>query len=95
MAGDLLHDGDGTFSGELDGPGWERTPWHATQRAAWEGAEECEMNRDGATISSASLVIPTPCEAGHDGHQLRGLDRLGTCMSYPTDVARSRSSGLP
>jgi hypothetical protein len=52
MAGDLLHDGDGTFSGELDGPGWERTPWHATQRAAWEGAEECEMNRDGATISS-------------------------------------------
>ena len=19
------------------GTGWERTPWHATQRAAWEG----------------------------------------------------------
>jgi hypothetical protein len=25
----------------------------------------------------ASLVTPTPCEAGHDGHQLRGLDRFG------------------
>jgi len=20
----------------VDGTGWERTPWHATQRAAWE-----------------------------------------------------------
>jgi len=36
MASDLLHDRDGTLADERDGTGWERTPWHATQRAAWE-----------------------------------------------------------
>jgi hypothetical protein len=24
------------------GTGWERTPWHATQRAAWEGLRKTE-----------------------------------------------------
>jgi len=27
------------------GTGWERTPWHATQRAAWEALRQA--NRDG------------------------------------------------
>ena len=24
------------------GTGWERTPWHATQRAAWEALKKAE-----------------------------------------------------
>ena len=36
LARDLLHDRDGAFAHERDGTGWERTPWHATQRVAWE-----------------------------------------------------------
>jgi hypothetical protein len=24
------------------GTGWERTPWHATQRAAWEALNKAE-----------------------------------------------------
>jgi hypothetical protein len=36
LACDVLHDGDGTLANERDGTGWERTPWHARQRAAWE-----------------------------------------------------------
>jgi hypothetical protein len=24
------------------GTGWERTPWHATQRAAWEALQKAE-----------------------------------------------------
>src|SRR5207244_5475294 len=26
------------------GTGWERTPWHATQRAAWEALKQVETN---------------------------------------------------
>ena len=37
LAGDVLHDWDGALADARDGgTGWERTPWHATQRAAWE-----------------------------------------------------------
>jgi len=35
--GDELHDdGHGELVDERDGTAWERTPWHATQRAAWD-----------------------------------------------------------
>jgi hypothetical protein len=27
------------------GTGWERTPWHAVQRAAWEALRNAEMTR--------------------------------------------------
>jgi len=31
------------------GTGWERTPWHATQRAAWEALNRTnELKRDAA-----------------------------------------------
>jgi len=33
---DLLHDWDGAQPTSATGTGWERTPWRATQRAAWE-----------------------------------------------------------
>jgi hypothetical protein len=33
------------------GTGWERTPWHATQRAAWEALRRA--NSDGAAFSVA------------------------------------------
>jgi hypothetical protein len=26
------------------GTGWERTPWHATQRAAWEALKKAERD---------------------------------------------------
>jgi len=26
------------------GTGWERTPWHATQRAAWEALKKAETS---------------------------------------------------
>ncbi len=32
------------------GTGWERTPWHATQRAAWEALKRANAN-DPATRS--------------------------------------------
>src|SRR5262244_1694257 len=30
---------------ERDGTGWERTPWHATQRAAWGALKKGEWHR--------------------------------------------------
>jgi hypothetical protein len=36
MARDLLHDRDGALADERDQHRVERTPWQATQRAAWE-----------------------------------------------------------
>src|SRR5438094_7156340 len=37
--------------------GWERTPWHATQRAAWEALKQVETNELRAgTIPSAREV---------------------------------------
>jgi len=41
MAGDLLHDWDGALA-DATGTGWEPTPWHATQRAAWEALKKSE-----------------------------------------------------
>jgi hypothetical protein len=35
LARDALHDGDGTLTYEHDRDRRERTPWRATQRAAW------------------------------------------------------------
>jgi hypothetical protein len=40
MARDLLHHRDGALSYKRDGHGWEPTPWHATQRAAWEALKK-------------------------------------------------------
>jgi hypothetical protein len=42
MAGDVLHDGDGTLADERDRHRVERTPWRATQRAAWEALRKGE-----------------------------------------------------
>ena len=36
LADDVLHDGMEHSPTSATGTGWERTPWHATQRAAWE-----------------------------------------------------------
>jgi hypothetical protein len=30
------------------GTGWERTPWHATQRAAWEALKRVQTTESGA-----------------------------------------------
>jgi len=35
------------------GTGWERTPWHATQRAAWEALKRREA---GVSASSSSFT---------------------------------------
>jgi hypothetical protein len=35
-AHDVLHDRDGTLAPSAPRTAWERTPWHAKQRAAWE-----------------------------------------------------------
>ena len=50
MARDLLHDRDGTLAHECDGHGWERTPWHATQRAAWEALRSSDSRRQEARL---------------------------------------------
>jgi hypothetical protein len=36
------------------GTGWERTPWHATQRAAWEALRQA--SRDGLGGESRSQI---------------------------------------
>jgi hypothetical protein len=42
------------------GTGWERTPWHATQRAAWEalkkGGDELSLRRSriGGVVPAAA-----------------------------------------
>jgi hypothetical protein len=33
------------------GTGWERTPWHATQRAAWGGAQANRLLKESAVFS--------------------------------------------
>jgi hypothetical protein len=43
------------------GTAWKRTPWRATQRAAWEGAEE----------ALADIIDPTKIVR----HAGRGVDR--------------------
>jgi hypothetical protein len=40
--GYLLHDRDGALAHERDGDGMGRTPWHATQGAAWEALRKAE-----------------------------------------------------
>ena len=35
LASDVLHDWDRHSPTSAMGTAWERTPWHATQRAAW------------------------------------------------------------
>jgi hypothetical protein len=42
IAGDVLHDRDGASPTSATGTGWERTPWRATQRAAWEALNRAE-----------------------------------------------------
>jgi hypothetical protein len=34
--------GNGALAHERDGTAWEPTPWHATQRAAWEALTSVE-----------------------------------------------------
>src|SRR5206468_1360328 len=45
LARDLLHDGHGTQPASAPGTEWERTPWHAVQRAAWETLKQSEEGR--------------------------------------------------
>ena len=42
LAGDVLHERDGTLADER-GTGWERTPWHATQRAVLLRSHDCRV----------------------------------------------------
>ena len=37
---------DRTNHASAIGTGWERTPWHATQRAAWEALARLDITRD-------------------------------------------------
>jgi hypothetical protein len=39
---DVLHNRDGALADECDGHRVGRTPWHATQRAAWETLRKAE-----------------------------------------------------
>jgi hypothetical protein len=49
------------------GTGWERTPWHATQRAAWEAARSYingfGMTSDYSAYSSSSGARAVACAA--------------------------------
>jgi len=40
LARDLLPDRKEHSPTSATGTGWERTPWHATQRAAWEALKD-------------------------------------------------------
>jgi len=42
LADDVLHDGMEHSPTSATRTGWERTPWHATQRAAWEALKKFE-----------------------------------------------------
>jgi hypothetical protein len=42
MAGDLLHDREEHSPTGAIGTGCERTPWHATPRAAWEALSRAD-----------------------------------------------------
>jgi hypothetical protein len=39
------------------GTGWERTPWHATQRAAWEALETQEERLGVAAVTGAPGLL--------------------------------------
>jgi len=40
------------------GTGWERTPWHATQRAAWEAVEEARGQELKGSRSRSRTFAP-------------------------------------
>ena len=44
LASHLLHDGMGHSPMSATGTGWERTPRHATQRAAWEALKKVDAS---------------------------------------------------
>jgi hypothetical protein len=44
LAGDFLHDRMEHSPTSATGTGWERTPWHATQRAAWEALKKASLD---------------------------------------------------
>jgi hypothetical protein len=46
LARDVLQDWDD----ERDGHRWERTPWHATQRVAWDALNKAEEGRGGQPL---------------------------------------------
>src|SRR4029434_2670991 len=54
LARDLLHHGDGASPTSATGTGWERTPWHATQRATWEALKRAIRACDAQFRTRAS-----------------------------------------
>src|SRR5438093_4958035 len=43
------------------GTGWERTPWHATQRAAWGGVEEVRGGQPMMRLARRASLLGTFC----------------------------------
>jgi hypothetical protein len=39
------------------GTGWERAPWHATQRAAWRGVEQDRVEYDQPWVPADPRVL--------------------------------------
>ena len=49
---------DGALADERDRHRWERTPWHATQRAAWEALKKGGRANDEAIFIMAPHRAP-------------------------------------
>jgi hypothetical protein len=47
LARDVLHDRHGDSPTSTTGTGWERTPWHATQPAAWGALKKKPESESG------------------------------------------------
>jgi hypothetical protein len=45
LAGDLLHDRTEHSPTSATGTAWERTPWQATQSAAWKALRSAEESK--------------------------------------------------
>ena len=67
------------------GTGWERTPWHATRRAAWEALLKAEENRhDADRHADGTYAAVAQGEA-------EGLDRRGGPLAAADQRQASRS----
>jgi len=54
------------------GTGWERTPWHAVQRAAWEALKKAETTSRVEGSRPLGARVPTPRSTGRERETRQG-----------------------
>jgi hypothetical protein len=69
--------------------GWERTPWHATQRAAWEALYLGRAGRESPPLTPGRMA-----KHAADPRNLKRQHRLYAFSLFATVVSRRREAPL-